>query len=300
MAWAEGLAADGDYAGAVDLLAEGLERAPEWTAGWFRLGEWAEAAGDTPRAIAAFERVLTLDPADRFGAVLRRDLLRPAPLTDTMPAAFVEALFDQYAPRFEASLVDALDYRGPEVLRDAVLMTGRSRFDAVLDLGCGTGLAGAAIAPFADALTGYDLSSEMLKIAQTKGVYAHLAQADLNTLRHEPLAYDLILAADVFNYIGALEGIIAWCANALRDGGLLAFSVEAGAAGVTLQDTRRFTHSASYIQGLLHDAGFAHCTLTPTTLRRDRGQDVQSLVVVAGDLVRAEGRQTDGEEAEVV
>ena len=38
-----------------------------------------------------------------------------------MPQAYVQALFDQYAPRFEASLVGDLGYRGPALLFKAVL-----------------------------------------------------------------------------------------------------------------------------------------------------------------------------------
>ena len=38
-----------------------------------------------------------------------------------MPPAYVRALFDQYAPKFEAALVDDLGYRGPALLFKAVL-----------------------------------------------------------------------------------------------------------------------------------------------------------------------------------
>ena len=62
-----------------------------------------------------------------------------------MPQAYVRALFDQYAPRFEFALVDDLGYRGPALLFKAVLSVRAAArkpafFKRAIDLGCGTGL----------------------------------------------------------------------------------------------------------------------------------------------------------------
>jgi len=286
--WAEALLAEGDAPGAAALMRGAVEMAPHWAAGWFRLGEMEEAAARPAEAAACYERALALDRADPFGAVLRRDLLRAVPVVEAMPPAFVAALFDAYAQEFDAALRDGLNYRGPEALRDAVLRTGRSRFASALDLGCGTGLAGAALAPFCESLDGVDLSEGMLALARERGIYRRLERADITALPVPAQAVDLIVAADVFNYVGALEAVIAWCAGALAPGGLLAFTVEtgAGAGPVTLRETRRFAHAPAYVAETLKAAGLTALSLEPATLRLDAGAPVQSLIALAAAPAR--------------
>ncbi|MCA0918896.1 class I SAM-dependent DNA methyltransferase [Pseudooceanicola nanhaiensis] len=293
LGFAEGLARAGDSAAAADLLTEALGLTPDWAAGWFRLGEFREAAGDAPGAIAAWQEALRCDPSDRLGAGLKRDLIRRVPLSEAMPSAFVEALFDQYATKFETALVDQLDYCAPDLLRRG--LEGQGRFARMLDLGCGTGLAGVALRDLCDWMAGYDISAGMLAEARAKGIYDLLEKRDLSALEPVEPAYDLIVAADVFIYLGALEQIVSWCVGALRPGGTLAFTVERGEAPVALRDSRRFAHSADYVAQLLQDAGFADVTLVAAPLRRDRGAEVEGLVVTARRAVRPVSRLGDGE-----
>ena len=292
--YAEGLAAAGDTAAAVALLAETMALAPGWPAGWFRLGEWYEALGEAAAAAESWDRALEADPADRLGAGLKRDLARRVPVAEAMPAAFVEALFDQYAPSFDAALVDKLDYRAPGLLRAA--LAGR-RFGRAMDLGCGTGLAGEAFRDAVDWLAGCDIAAAMLGQAQGKRLYDRLEKTDLAELVVGE-TYDLILAADVFVYLGALERIVAWCAGSLAPGGVLAFTVEAveaGEAPVVLRESRRFAHSAAYLAEVLRAAGFTDLRLVEAPLRKDRGAEIRGYVVVAGGLARQADRQGDGE-----
>ena len=292
-AFAEGLAAEGDLAAAIELLSDALQRVPDWAAGWFRLGEWHEAQGALAAACVAWEKALALDSADRLGAGIKRDLARRVPMIETLPAAFVETLFDQYAAKFDTALVEKLDYRAPELLRAAL---ANRRFGRVMDLGCGTGLAGEAFRDAADWLAGCDLSAAMLGQAQSKGVYDQLDKVDLADLELGA-AYDLILAADVFVYLGALERIVAWCAGSLNPGGVLAFTVEAGDAPLTLRESRRFAHSRRYVEDVLTAAGFSAIRITDAVLRRDRGAEIAGFVVVAQGLLRHAHRQSDGEDA---
>lgn len=285
----------GDWGAAAETLAGALERAPGWAAGWFRLGEYLSCAGQTEAAALAFGRAAEADPSDRLGAGLKRDLLLGAPLAETMPAAFVELLFDQYAPRFETSLVDKLNYRGPEVLWQALVQSGFRRAARALDLGCGTGLAGAVLRPYCGWLGGYDISAGMLAEGQAKGLYDLLEKRDIGELERSTDHYDLIVAVDVFMYLGALERIIGWCAASLGPQGRLAFTVELGSAPVQLRDSCRFAHSRDYVQGLMRDAGFAGLQITETVLRQDRGQDVAALCVVAAPLPLALDLEGDGE-----
>lgn len=272
--YAEGLLADGEPLAAADLYAQALEVAPGWAAGWYRLGE-IRADHGLPEADAALTEALRLDPADMMGAGPKRDLLRGK--LSAMPSAFVEALFDQYADRFDASLVEALGYRAPQRLRGGL----SGRFARALDLGCGTGLMGVELRPLVDWLEGWDISSEMLREAAAKGVYDRLEKQDLSALPAAEMVWDLITAADVFAYIGAMEEVVGWVAAGLRPGGSFAFTVEAyEGAGFVLRDSRRYAHSEAYVRELLESAGFM-VDISRSMLRMDRGVPIEACFVQA-------------------
>src|ERR1700692_2779432 len=113
--FARDLQLKGDLAAAADLLLQATELAPGFASAWFTLGEIREQLGERDAAVAAFRKAQMADPDDRHGASLRLMLLGAEPLS-AMPPAYVRALFDQYAPKFEAALVDDLGYRGPSLL----------------------------------------------------------------------------------------------------------------------------------------------------------------------------------------
>jgi len=221
--------------------------------------------------------------------------LRATGLRESMPPAFVETLFDQYADGFDRSLVGKLNYRGPEIVLQTLQASGFTRAARALDLGCGTGLMGEALRPHCDWLGGYDISAGMLAQARRKGVYEALEKRDISRLQLGEDRFDLIVAADVFIYVGALERIIGWCAGSLKAGGVLAFTVEAGDKPVELRESRRFAHSRFYIEGLLQDAGFAGVNVNPCALRQDRGQDIAAFCVIASPAPFRRDREPDGE-----
>lgn len=280
-AYAETMAHLGDIPVAIEVLAGALTLAPNWAAGWFRLGEFFEMVGAKVEAADAWRKAQAADPSDPFGAGLKLDLMRDVPVTESIPAAFVELLFDQYAPRFEKSLVDKLDYRGPALLLSALQADGFTHAAQALDLGCGTGLMGEALRPFSDWLGGIDISQGMLDEAAAKGIYDDLTKHDLGALAPSATSYDLIVAADVFIYLGALEQIIGWIAGALAPKGRLAFTIERGTAPFELRESRRFAHSPAYVTELLEAAGFHAIRLQDCVLRQDRGADIEALCVVA-------------------
>ncbi|MGD9914144.1 MAG: class I SAM-dependent methyltransferase [Rhizobiaceae bacterium] len=281
--YAEMLFASGDPAAAAELLLGALELAPAWALGWFRLGEMHEAAGMPAAAAAAWRTTLQLDPADRPGARLKLELAGELPLSSAPPSSFVEALFDQYADTFDQSLVDRLGYRVPELLVAAIAVAAPGhRFCVAFDLGCGTGLMGEKLRPLCDTLAGNDISAAMLRKAQARHVYDRLEKADLQALVLPAGSLDLATAADVFMYVGALEGIFATVAAALVTGGLFAFSVEVhdGAQDFALRPSRRYAHGEAYIRLLLAGQGFALLSLRRETIRMDRGEPIAGLIVV--------------------
>ena len=283
----------GDMPVAIEVLRGALDIAPNWAAGWFRLGEYYELIGDTENAIAAWRNTQRHDPTDPFGAGLKIDLLLDVPVAESMPPAFVEMLFDQYAPRFETSLVEKLDYQGPNLIMEALRSNGFNSANRALDLGCGTGLMGAELRPHTDTLTGFDISQGMLDQAGDKGIYDKLEKHDIGALNQTEETYDLIIAADVFIYLGALERIIGWCAGTLTAEGRLAFSIEVGDQPIQLRQSRRIAHSAEYIENLLRDAGFSDVSQQPCVLRTDRGKDVSSMIFVASGIQQSPNRRDE-------
>lgn len=290
--YAEMLFGSGEHAAAAELMLGALELAPGWAMGWFRLGEFHEAAGALGEAAQAWRMALKLEPADRPGAALKLALIGAVPAAEAPPSAFVEALFDQYAEKFDDALVRTLQYRVPDLLIEAIRAAAREHFGIALDLGCGTGLMGERLRPVADVLEGYDISAEMLRKARSKGVYDRLAKADLQAFAYDGPKADLVTAADVFMYVGALDKIVAAVAAASREGGLFAFSVErhSGPEGFVLGDTRRYAHSETYVRDVLMRNGFSVLSLERHVIRQDRNEPVEGLIVVAKHMTaRPEG-----------
>jgi predicted TPR repeat methyltransferase len=142
------------------------------------------------------------------------------------PRGYVESLFDNYAPHFESHVTTALRYDAPPVLVDRLATAGR-RYANALDLGCGTGLCGRYLRPLVDRLTGVDLSGKMLDQAQALGLYDDLHQGDIvDFLGRAADNFDLVVAADVFIYVGALDEVFAAVAGTMLPGGRFAFTVE--------------------------------------------------------------------------
>jgi len=279
---ARAYAADGDLAAAADLYAQAVELSPGFASAWFALGEAREALGDRNAARAAFERAVGADPEDRHGAALRLARLGgPDPAREALHG-YVRTLFDQYAPRFDRALAD-LSYSAPEKLRGAVTKHGL-RFGTMLDLGCGTGLAGVAFRPHVDWLVGVDLSAKMIEEARRKGLYDRLAMGDVAAfLSAEPAASaHLIIAADVFAYIADFREVCIAVARVLAPGGLFGFTVEThDGEGAIVGPKMRYAHGADFVRGALAGAGLTLLELTRASSRTENRVPVPGLVVLA-------------------
>lgn len=284
-AYAADLLAEGDAAGAGDLLRQTLDLTPRWATAWMLLATTEERQGRLAAAAVAFARAAALDPDGTLGADLHVARLRGGPPPDGMAESYVAALFDGYAPRFDHHLVDGLGYRAPALLGDALSrLCGPRRFDRALDLGCGTGLMGSAVRDRVAHLDGVDLSAAMVAEAARRGLYDELSVGDL--VRHLGAAragtFDLILAADVLVYVGALGPVFDAGARALGPNGLLAFTVQTHEGSeVRLGGDLRFSHPAAVVCDALAGAGLRVAELRAASTRREGGVDVPGLVVVA-------------------
>lgn len=259
-------------------LDQGISAAP-YNLGLLHLDEH-----DTKAAIAAFREVLAIEPNHPRARFLVTAL--SGGHCDTAPADYVAELFDHYAERFEDHLRDVLHYRIPEELRDRILevTTETPTGWTILDLGCGSGYAGPLLRPLAARLVGSDLSSRILEKARETGAYDELYVEDLKqTLARAAGTADLVVAADVFIYVGELDAVFASCARALRSGGLFAFSTERLDEGsFRLRKTCRYAHSVDYIRRLSECHGFAVLHVGESVIRTENHQPVRGDTFVLG------------------
>jgi predicted TPR repeat methyltransferase len=286
--FARDLQLKGDLGAAAELLTQAVELAPNFASAWFTLGEIRVQLGEKDAAIAAFRKARTADAEDRHGAAVRLMRLGAEELS-AMPRSYVQALFDQYAPRFEAALLGDLDYRAPQLLFKAVLSVRHAVkkpafFKRAIDLGCGTGLGAAAFAREVDHFVGIDLSPKMLDQARATGLYAELEVADmvegLRTKRDA--SANLVLAADAMCYVGDIAPVLMEGARVLAPGGVFAFTLETHRGeGVVLGEGLRYAHAAEYVRGKILAAGLAVAHLEQASPRNEDNEPVQGLVVVA-------------------
>ena len=286
--FARDLQLGGDLPAAADLLEQAIELAPSFATAWFTLGEIREQLGEKEQAILAFRRAREADPQDRHGAAVWLMRLGAEDLS-TMPRAYVQTLFDQYAPRFEDALLGDLDYRAPQLLFKAVVAVrvGQKKpafFKRAIDLGCGTGLGAAAFAREVDHFIGIDLSPGMIAEAHATGLYAQLEVDDMVAGLQSKVeaSADLVLAADAFCYVPELSAVLAEIKRVLAPGGLVAFTVEThDAAGVVIGEGRRYAHAAEYLRQTVAAAGLKLAHLEQASPRTEDNEPVRGLVVVA-------------------
>ena len=281
---------------------------------WNNLGLLHEALGDTPASIRAYLKALDLSPGHGISAIMlgraffklgqrekaievfRQWMLQfpDDPTAKHMLAAasgegvperaaddYIEQHFDSFAASFEQVLNERLDYRAPLLCAQ---MLGQcagepARALEVLDIGCGTGLCGPLIAPWARRLVGVDLSAGMLMRARSKGVYDELVKAELTAfLRSTPDVWDAAVCADTLCYFGDLHDAMAAAATSLRAGAVLVFTVEAladdGAGEPKIQHHGRYAHGSAHIEHAIVAAGLTMEHARREVLRQEGGEPV--------------------------
>jgi len=295
-----------------------IEISPTFASACLNFGNALRVSGRLKEAISAYRQALALDSRNvqahyRLGNALyltgeREEaadvfrawtLVNPNPIAQHMLAAcsgenvparasndYVRTVFDGFAESFDEVLLHRLDYHAPDLLAASladVLGLPKPLHD-VLDAGCGTGLCGPPLKPYARSLTGVDLSSGMLEKARARGVYDHLAHDEITQfLATRDAAFDVIASADTLCYFGDLVAIVKAARCALRPTGWLGFTVERGDDIETyrINPHGRYSHSRAYVEAVLGAAGFAAIHSAPVVLRKELGTAVEGWVVRA-------------------
>jgi predicted TPR repeat methyltransferase len=229
--------------------------------------------GNVSKAENYFQTVLEKMPdnteiAYLYSAMTQRNM------PDKPPQEYIQHLFDQYAGYYDKHMLDTLHYHTPELLlnllKKRIPSLSDSKWD-ILDLGCGTGLSGFAFRHQAKTLTGVDLSKRMLYIAERKTIYDDLILDNIvEFLEKNKIQYDLLLASDVFNYIGDLDKLLKLCHSTLKNKAYLIFSVELlddNNKNWVLESHGRYLHSKHYIQKIALEHGFSLIAIENAALR---------------------------------
>jgi len=239
---------------------------------------------------------------DPGNAVARHQLAAIRQLDAPLRAsdAYVENVFDSFAAHFDGQLA-ALGYQAPRLVAQALAACRPADALLLADLGCGTGLCGPLLRPFARQLVGCDLSTAMLVRARQRDCYDALFKVELeHFLRHEPASFDALVSADTLCYFGPLDSVCAAAAGALRPGGIFVFTVEAlddGHEPWRLQTSGRYAHARTHVETALRAAGFDDPACECAVLRQEAGQPVHGWVVSAalhGDVERGQRTLSPG------
>ncbi|MEP7085272.1 MAG: tetratricopeptide repeat protein [Betaproteobacteria bacterium] len=283
---------------------------PQHADAWFRSGQTLQLLDRNDGALTAFDHALRLEPGMTLAWTHRGSIYKDQNRLDeakvafehalahggdpqlngyflaavtgerapaTAPREYVQGLFDDYAAGFESHLVGVLKYQGHTVLIENLRALGPRQFIRALDLGCGTGLCGPLLRPVVQHLDGVDLSPNMLEQARSLGVYDALIGADIvDYLSATDHRYDLLVAADVFIYVGDLEPVFAGARGVLQAGGILAFSAEIpeGLADMELKPTLRYGQSERYVRDLARRHDFEIVTFVQRSIREDKRRPV--------------------------
>lgn len=263
-----------------------VELDPTHAAAWQGLSRTLVKADRMEEAARIFEQWLEKDPRNPI-ALYQRAACLGLDAPDRAPDAFVQKTFDEMAGSFDEHLQERLDYRAPQLLMEALagFLPPPDQSLDILDAGCGTGLCGQLLKPYARSMVGVDLSTGMLTRAKSGDGYDELIQAELTEfLNDQNGAFDLILSADTLCYFGGLTPVLAGAAQALKPDGVLAFTLEdAGDATGKwrLHSHGRYAHGQSYVTRMLKKVGFALTRIDSVVLRKEGGEPVNGHLVVA-------------------
>jgi predicted TPR repeat methyltransferase len=240
--------------------------------------------GDIDEAVKIFDEWLDEEPGDPI-ALHMRSACTGREVPARASNGFVTRTFDSFASSFESKL-EHLSYRAPALVTTMLETSGlepAKQLD-VLDAGCGTGLCGPLLVPYARRLVGVDLSEGMLALAKEKHVYDALIQGELTDhMRDHPARFDVIVSADTLVYFGDLGSVVAAAAGALRPNGLFIFTLEHSVGAPADVNWRlelhgRYSHSRAYVERVLTAAGLQPW-ITAAELRMESGAPVAGLVI---------------------
>jgi len=239
----------GDIQEALEILNILVEENPKDALLFNMLGGCLASIGQTEMAIANYQKALDFEPEYAIPKHMINSLTGHT--SKEPPKQYVKNLFDDYAHRFNDALVNNLEYSLPFIIRDLILKSKseKSQYKNVIDLGCGTGLAGIDLRAISTNLVGVDISENMVSEAKKLDIYDSLIIGDIiEKLNISQDKFDLLIALDVLIYIGDVQSTFKAVHRACKPDSLFVFSIEIqDENGYSLLKSSRYAHSDEYI-----------------------------------------------------
>jgi predicted TPR repeat methyltransferase len=267
---------------AINCYVSLLKKEPQHQSAMNNLAYIYHKTGRIEQAESYYKQLLNVNPehasADHMLASISGNHRSSAPLS------YIKEVFDNYSDHYEDSLTNKLQYSLPDKLHTMVSgLSGQKQFNQLLDLGCGTGLVGESFRKSVRTLHGVDLSANMIKIADNKKIYDLLITNNIDDAITdiENDCYDLLIAADVFTYIGEINGLFKRLYEVGTSDCHLYFSVEDVAddtGQIVLRNSGRFAHSRSYIKQTADTTGWHIFKVESINLRKERGNWIKGAV----------------------
>ncbi len=256
-----------------------VELRPDKSDAWYALGDMAQSLGRRVEARRAYEAYLGLRPGDAEIEQILVALKDETP-PPRAPDRCIQQIYRDFASHYESQMREDLKYQGPERIADMIQAVLAERRDLkVLDLGCGSGLAGVSLKERASAMVGIDLSPEMLELARARNIYDQLEVAEITAwLERSTEHFDLIAACDCLIYFGDLRPIVSGAAKRLSPGGVFVFTMERGERHpFHLSDSGRYTHHPEHVREAAAAGGLTVARLDEAFLRMEYGAEVMGL-----------------------
>jgi len=261
------------------------ELQPENADNWLVLGELGHIVGRRETAKDAYQEYLKLHPGNAEAAHILEALLDKDPPARA-PDECIQQLYSRFSEFYEKNMCGELGYEAPARLKDMMdqYMRPAAGDLSILELGCGTGLAGKVLRPRAKTLIGIDLSPDMIEQSKVAKLYDALHVAEITSyLAKDSSTYDLIAACDTFIYFGDLDQVISPAADSLFPGGHLVFTVEKGeGAPFKLTDSGRYAHTEEHIRSVAKSANLKVLAIDKGFLRQEFGEPVAGLITLLG------------------
>jgi predicted TPR repeat methyltransferase len=258
---------------------------PRYHDAWNGLSQTLIRAGRSDLAEQVFKDWLRLNPGDQSVQYMI-DACGGGGTPFRAPDAYIQGLFDHAAAGFDRHL-EKLGYQAPGILCGALsaLLPAPAGNLEILDAGCGTGLCGPLLRPYARSLTGVDLSCGMLTRAESRDIYDLLIASELTDyLERHPGSYDAIVCSDTLCYFGDLLPVFTASCGSLNPGGYFAFTLEAAPEEVAtfrLNPNGRYVHNCASVQEALVSAGLSVSYYASDTLRNEGRSPVAGHLFVA-------------------
>jgi predicted TPR repeat methyltransferase len=142
-------------------------------------------------------------------------------------AGAARELYREWAMTYDATMLQGLGYLTPALTAQLLASYVGARDCPVLDIGSGTGLAGAALASHGFTnISALDFSPQMLAVAQSRGVYSRIIEADLTQPLDLPAAsHEAMICTGTFTHAHVGAHCLDELFRVLAPGGMFACTV---------------------------------------------------------------------------